>query len=752
MNSKFPFLLTSLLLANPSAAQLLDDNDDFDGFESFEIPTVITPTKLKQARTEVPAAVSIIDKRMIEASGVRDLPEIFRLVPGLVVGRRDGWNYVVAQHGAHVDDARRMQVLIDGRSLYPIGTARFQWSDIPLALEDIERIEISRGPNSATYGANSSLGVINIISSHPEESQGVEIKAQTGSENVEDYYARFGGLIGSNGSYRISYNSLRDSGFDEERFDVPLRDGKTLEQLTARLVYNMTDSWSIDAQLGYAASYKEEKKQDDYLYAPDYDNEDTYLSIKSNFNLSANNQLLVQLDHDHKIVDLPIRGCLPSIAILIPDSSIDVVTANPAIEAAYLTAIDSAGVLAAIAADPGDPFSATGIAAYTDEVESAQTALASQIYCTDFDESYTADRTDLQIQDTFYLNDSLRAVGGVIFSRFEVKSDTHFNGTETQNAYQAFTNIEYKPLDSLIFNIGGNYEYQQQLDHEFSPRVAANYLFDSQGSQSIRLILAKGYRNPDMLEARAEWAIRADNDSAMHIDAGGNIVAGYNPLATAYLTSIGIDIETDINNATPEGQPLLQANGNPDIEKEPIESIQLGYYGNFRHIGLEADINLFYNEVTNLISASSSIRDFSPINTDNIYVRHQGIEIDTRYTLNSDIHLLLTASYQDTEYRSIGGDNPNEGRFSPDKTASLQWDHKLGTNNRYSATYYIADHIDELVFQRLDLRYSFSFNIANSELSLSPVIQYRFDNDAEYFKDNLYENSTSYLLEASLKL
>jgi iron complex outermembrane receptor protein len=83
---------------------------------------------------------------------------------GYLFGHRSNVNY----HGTNTTEARRMQVLVDVRSVYRPGLATVDWTDIPLAVEDIERIEVFRGPNTATYGANALMGVINIISTPPE--------------------------------------------------------------------------------------------------------------------------------------------------------------------------------------------------------------------------------------------------------------------------------------------------------------------------------------------------------------------------------------------------------------------------------------------------------------------------------------------------------------------------------------------------------------------------------------------------------
>ena len=113
--------------------------------DSQPLPQVLTATRLKQSAAAVPGSMTVIDSELIKASGARDISELLRLVPGMMVGNISGNQAAVNYHGTNASEARRMQVLIDGRSVYRAGLATVDWSDIPVAMEDIERIEVFRG-------------------------------------------------------------------------------------------------------------------------------------------------------------------------------------------------------------------------------------------------------------------------------------------------------------------------------------------------------------------------------------------------------------------------------------------------------------------------------------------------------------------------------------------------------------------------------------------------------------------------------
>ena len=174
------------------ACSLLPLGADELGFENtnIAIPTVISATRLSQSILDTPASMTVIDRAMIRALGARELPDILRLVPGMVVGRESGSEAFVGYHGTSADGARRMQVLVDGRSIYEAALARIDWIGLPLDVEDIERIEVVRGPNSATYGANSFFAVVNIITRNVQEVPNAELLLRAGDDTIRDGFAR----------------------------------------------------------------------------------------------------------------------------------------------------------------------------------------------------------------------------------------------------------------------------------------------------------------------------------------------------------------------------------------------------------------------------------------------------------------------------------------------------------------------------------------------------------------------------------
>lgn len=193
-----------------------------------ELPEVLTVTRLAQPLSETPGAVTIIDRATIRRSGARELVDVLRLVPGYIVGGRNGANPGAAYHAPLDEYGTRNLVLIDGRSVYSsflLGNT--QRGMMGILLEDIERIEVLRGSNSAAYGANAMFGVINIVTRHTADTQGAELSVTAGKGSIHDHYARLG-WGNDAASFRLTAGRRQDSGY------LQAYDDKNLSQMHFR--------------------------------------------------------------------------------------------------------------------------------------------------------------------------------------------------------------------------------------------------------------------------------------------------------------------------------------------------------------------------------------------------------------------------------------------------------------------------------------------------------------------------------------
>jgi iron complex outermembrane recepter protein len=150
-----------------------------------------------------PAAISVVTADDIRRLGITSLPEALRLVPGMDVAQIDGNEWAVSARGFNAEFGNKLLVLIDGRTVYSPSSAGVFWNSQDVVMEDLDRIEVIRGPGATLWGANAVDGVINIISKSAKETQGLLISSSVGSEDQDTATVRYGGELASNLYYRV---------------------------------------------------------------------------------------------------------------------------------------------------------------------------------------------------------------------------------------------------------------------------------------------------------------------------------------------------------------------------------------------------------------------------------------------------------------------------------------------------------------------------------------------------------------------
>lgn len=234
-----------------------------------EIPVVLSPSHLLQPLADSPSSVTVIDRDMIRASGFSQVADVFRLVPGFSVAYADNLTPTMTYHGLGDGAGRRFQVLIDGRSIYSSDFGQVFWRNLPLALEDIERIEVIRGPGGASYGANAFMGVINIMT-RSGDLGAPYVEAGLGDHGQRVLNARVSGES-QMFKWRLSSGTRLDNGLQDrqdqdilddvrERYvdwksELQLPDARQILTLQAGLAHGRqeSDSTPINQHNGYAS-------------------------------------------------------------------------------------------------------------------------------------------------------------------------------------------------------------------------------------------------------------------------------------------------------------------------------------------------------------------------------------------------------------------------------------------------------------------------------------------------------------------
>lgn len=173
---------------------------------------VISAAKKEQKVSESSAAVYVITQDDIRRSGVTTIPDALRMAPGLQVAQQDANTWAISSRGFNSRFANKLLVMIDGRTVYTPMFSGVYWDVQDLMLEDIERIEVIRGPGATLWGANAVNGVINILTKRAQDTQGTLVSGGVGTEDQGFGGVRHGDRLGDLGAYRVYFKYFnRDS-------------------------------------------------------------------------------------------------------------------------------------------------------------------------------------------------------------------------------------------------------------------------------------------------------------------------------------------------------------------------------------------------------------------------------------------------------------------------------------------------------------------------------------------------------------
>ncbi len=210
--------------ADPAAAAAGDGsgtnallNMDLDQLSKADVKVpsmdveVTSVTKQESTVGRSPAAVFVITPEMIRRSGATNVPEALRMAPGVDVARISTNSWAISIRGFNSVNSNKLLVLIDGRSIYNQVTSGVLWDQQDVMLEDVERIEVVRGPGGTLWGANAVNGVINIITKSAKDTQGGLVAAGGGYQDKWSGAARYGGHSGDDFFWRVYGKDFEDA-------------------------------------------------------------------------------------------------------------------------------------------------------------------------------------------------------------------------------------------------------------------------------------------------------------------------------------------------------------------------------------------------------------------------------------------------------------------------------------------------------------------------------------------------------------
>jgi len=195
----------------PTLAGATDTNQPAQSFGDLGDLTIeqlvnVKVTSVAKGQTDLfasPAAIAVVTADDIRRLGLTSIPEALRLVPGMDVAQINAAEWAVSARGFNAEFGRDLLVLIDGRTVYTPSSAGVFWDAQDVVMDDLDRIEVIRGPGATLWGANAVNGVINVISKSARETQGLLVSGSAGSVEQDSVTVRYGGELASNLYYRV---------------------------------------------------------------------------------------------------------------------------------------------------------------------------------------------------------------------------------------------------------------------------------------------------------------------------------------------------------------------------------------------------------------------------------------------------------------------------------------------------------------------------------------------------------------------
>ncbi|WP_404364111.1 TonB-dependent receptor plug domain-containing protein [Marinobacter sp.] len=671
-----------------SEAHLTFD-EEYDFILEESVPEVLSTTRLRQPKSRVPGTTTVIRGELIRELGILHLWEVFRLVPGMTVGFVQSNQPVVSYHGTVADEQRRLQVQVDGRTAYQPNIADVDWHAMPVPLENIERIEVTRGPNSATYGINAFLASINIITLSPEDTHGVHVRLRGGDPGYRQAFGSVGDRVG-NYDWRLSFNRRESDGFGYRFINpddgtksterTPFDDSFRFNSFTHDSTLTIDNRNSLDLRLGYTEVYDEEDAQQ---YGTDFGiqgipavtGDDYYVQGKWDHHFTSRHFIHFQTSFQNYNRRQEWRSCIP------------------------------AGTL-------GNP------------VE----------ICTDANQDIEEERLEFELQDTLLLSDHLRIVSGGNYREDRFESETFFNGDGSNYQTLVFGNVEFTPVYWLTFNAGGSWEKSSSLDESFfSPRFAAN--FQLTDNQTLRFVFSKAVRTPDAFEQSADWGYRGENIEPEFLAPAleGERIIEWQALGNLEEERI-ISREISYFGQFRLGDGMLSSE--IKLFNDSLRDIISGVFADTDSQG----------------NPSWDLGNFVALDQRGVELENSLEFRDSQFRLTYAF-LDQEAEYRGPPVKETREERyiRLQGRLTAEHSGSFAWIQQFQHGISGSTAYYVTRDLGEHRYDRVDLRLAKTFYQPRQTFEIAAKLQHYVHGEPIMFRDNRYDDHTHYFFEAAAR-
>ncbi|MCG7990276.1 MAG: TonB-dependent receptor [Candidatus Thiodiazotropha lotti] len=695
-----------------SSSSLYGDNhlDNFsEDYFYDELPVVLSATRLSQSQSDTPTAMTVIDRKMIQASTALNIPDLLRLVPGFTVGFYAGSRATVTYHG-HADEyARDMQVLINGRSIYDPVYGGIPWSEIPLSLDEILRIEVIRGPNAAAYGSNSYAGVINIVTDRNRDMLGTMISSTIGYGKTRYIDAKHSATEGKL-DYSLSASYKEDEGFDNRE------DAGRTKWLKLAGDYHFNEHNSLNAEVAAVNGDYDEKFSNPLQENRILETKYNYQQLTWDHIVSESNKLSVQFYHNYY--------------------EVDDVNYTPTISEQIISIDEFQEFDEELRPDVFTAFISNGLYDFDSLLQALNLTDSPLIFSWIGLESH---RYDLEVEHTLEPFDDLRIAWGVGARHDSGKSRWLFQNDETvsRDLYRLFINSEWYAADDIVVNAGTMLEKFEGKRRVLSPRLGINYHLTPENT--LRISGSRAYRMPTLFEDNVNlslyhasdedplntWIISTEDLDPQKID---RIEVGY----FGHFTDYGLNF--DICLLHEEYSDIIDQYVNFDIPDpdrgitDPIDLAILNQFNSFYQRGAFTYTNFGKVEVNGI----EFEMDFRPTNRDLVFLGFSYLNVS-----GNEIKRLKDGVYS---YRE------NADVKIPQRTFSLLASHAFDDGVTMSLGYYFTDEMqwpgegDSVPnYSRLDVKFNKRLKLQQSKLDVALILQNIHGKNIDFYNSDRHE-------------
>jgi iron complex outermembrane recepter protein len=530
------------------------------------LPSAIHATRLEYSEFDVPEAVTVVTQEDIRRAGYLEISEIFRSVPGFLLVKI-GDESRLGYHGTTVSQHRRMLITIDGRSVL-IGDSQYvEFDRLPLELEDIERVTITRGPNGAAYGDNAFLASVDFKTVGRDSPRGLSLRAAGGHNDREKIAGSLNQQI-SGYDVQLSAAAEKDGGYDYyDAQKTPRDDGKETERarLAIEREFAAGARWRLDGSF-YDSQNKTgvqvvrstgEQRNDGHFLALSYEQELGELSRLDWF-ISHNRQ----------------REAMRQSACYTPETiaGLIAVARNPA---------DRARLLAPTFIVPG----------------LLGTSLPDT--CFFLDVATESKRNELEVEFESRRGMWTYLLGGSAY-QIDASSDQRFAGIDQrQRSYRLFgeTALQLGPVHASLGVMGQDSSNVDDTQVAWRGAVTGHL----RPNQALRYSYASSFRIPSLTETETFWT------GEFRFGRRGEPFSAY-----------------------PLGLPIPLVTNPIRLQPETIESHSLGYFGTFFRSNMTVDVKVFHETIHDRVQADVFGFSPPPFNGDSFRLQGAETEMTVR--------------------------------------------------------------------------------------------------------------------------